>query len=212
MGLGTGRAPILKLEDWKGKSIRTNHADIIVALGGTVKDVPMGEVYDSISKGVLDGVIGSPEPFRSWKLGDVCKYLTLNMAPIQPSILWYNAMNKASWNKLPTDIQKIIQEVSREYVGKLGLTWDDQAVAGVEYCKSIGNSVYVLPKEEENRWTAAILPIIDARLTKLASQGMTQAEVDAAWNYFKERVTYWNGQQAKNNVTSLGDRLAGVIK
>jgi TRAP-type C4-dicarboxylate transport system substrate-binding protein len=87
MGIGTGKAPILKLEDWKGKSIRVNHADIVTALGGTVKDVPMAEVFDSISKGVLDGVVGNPEPFKSWKLADVCKYITVNTAPVQPSIL-----------------------------------------------------------------------------------------------------------------------------
>ena len=212
MGIGTGSAPIRKLEDWKGKSIRTNHADIIVALGGTVKDVPMTEVYDSISKGVLDGVVGSPEPYASWKLGDVCKYITLNMAPIQPSIMWYNAMNKSTWNKLPKDIQKIIKDVSEKYVGELGLTWDAQAVAGIEYCKKLGNSIYILPKNEQDRWTEAILPVIDARLKKLSSQGISESDEKDAWKYFKGRVAYWNGQQASNGVIPLADRLAEVIK
>jgi TRAP-type C4-dicarboxylate transport system substrate-binding protein len=212
MGIGTGRAPIRTLEDWKGKSIRVNHADIIVALGGTVKDVPMAEVFDSISKGVLDGVVGTTEPFKSWRLGDVCKFLTINTAPLQPSILWYNIMNKNKWNSLPPDIQKTITDVSKEYVGKLGLTWDDQAVVGVEYCKSVGDSVYVLPKNEADRWTAAILPVIDARLKNLATKGFTQKEVEDAWNYFKSRVAYWNGQQAKNNVTPLLVRMEKVLK
>jgi TRAP-type C4-dicarboxylate transport system substrate-binding protein len=212
MGIGMGRTPIHKLEDWKGKSIRTNHADIIVALGGTVKDLPMAEVFDAISKGVLDGVVGSTEPFKSWRLGDVCKYLTLNTAPLQPSILWYNAMNKAKWNNLPPDLQKIITEVSYEYVGKLGLTWDDQAVAGVEYSKSLGDSVYVLPKSEAERWVAAILPVVDARMKNLTTKGFTKQEVEDAWNYFKSRVDYWNGQQAKNNVTPLLVRIEKVLK
>ena len=212
MGIGTGRAPIRTLEDWKGKSIRTNHADIITALGGTVKDVPMAEVFDSISKGVLDGVVGTTEPFKSWRLGDVCKYLTVNTAPVQPSILWYNAMNKNKWNSLPPDLQKTITDVSREYIGKLGLTWDDQAVAGVEYCKSMGDTVYVLPKNEADRWTSTILPVIDARLKNLATKGFSKQEVDDAWKFFKSRVAYWNGQQAKNNVTPLLVRMEKVTK
>jgi TRAP-type C4-dicarboxylate transport system substrate-binding protein len=212
MGIGMGRTPIRTLEDWRGKSIRTNHADIIVALGGTVKDVPMADVFDSISKGALDGVVGSTEPFKSWRLGDVCKYLTLNTAPVQPSILWYNAMNKAKWNSLPPDIQKTITEVSYEYIGKLGLTWDDQAVAGVEYCKGLGDTVYVLPKEEANRWVAAILPVIDARMKNLTTKGFTQKEVEDAWNYVKSRIDYWDGQQAKNNVTPLLIRMEKVTK
>jgi TRAP-type transport system periplasmic protein len=212
MGIGMGKKPIRTLEDWKGTSVRTNHADIQVALGGTVKDVPMSEVFDSISKGVLDGVVGSPEPFKSWKLGDVCKYFTLDTAEVQPSILWYNIMNKAKWNSLPADIQKIFSDVSREYVGKLGLAWDDQAVAGVEYCKRIGDSIYVLPKKEADRWTAAIMPVIRDRLKDLVSKGFSQKEIEGAWGYFQSRVQYWNSQQSKNNVTPLLVRLEKVLK
>ena len=107
MGVGMGKVPVRKLEDLKGKSIRTNHADITAALGATIKDVPMAEVFDAVSKGVLDGVHGSLEPFRAWKLGDVCKHVTVNTASGQPSILWYNIMNRNKWNSLPPDIQKI---------------------------------------------------------------------------------------------------------
>lgn len=212
MAVMMGKELIRTLEDWKGKSIRTNHADIVEALGGTVKDVPMAEVFDSISKGVLDGVVGSPEPLRSWKLGDVCKKITINPAPAQPSIMWYNAMNMNTWNSLPPDIQKIFTEVSEEYVGKLGLTWDEQAVAGVEYSKSLGNTIYVLPDEETARWQKAIMTVIDPRLGNLASSEFPREEVDQAWNYFKERVTYWNGQQAARDVTPLLDRLEKVIR
>jgi TRAP-type transport system periplasmic protein len=212
MGIGTGKKPIIKLEDFKGKSIRTNHADIVTALGGTVKDVPMAEVFDSISKGVLDGVAGSPEPLKSWKLCDVTKFVTINTAQVQPSIMWYNIMNKAKWNSLPPDIQKIITDVSREYVGKLGLAWDDQAVAGVEYCKGVGDSIHFLTKEEAGQWQAAIMPVIDARLKNLSTKGFSQKDVEEAWNYFKGRVVYWNGQQSKNGVTSLLERLQKASK
>ena len=210
-GVGMGKTQIRTLEDWKGKSIRTNHADIIVALGGTVKDVPMADVYDSISKGVLDGVVGSLEPFASWRLGDVTKFITVNTAPVQPSVMWYNGMNMSKWNSLPPDIQKIITDVSREYSAKLGSTWDNQAVAGVEYSKKVGDSIYVLPKSEADRWTAAILPVIDSRLKNLAKKGLTEAEAEEAWKYFKERIAYWNGQQEKNHVTPLMERLEKVL-
>jgi len=212
MGIGMGKVPIRKLEDWKGKSVRPVHADIITALGGTVKDLPMADVYDGISKGVLDGVVNAMEPFRSWKLADVCKFITVNGAPVQPSIMWYNIMNKNKWNSLPPDIQKTILEVGKEYTGKLGLTWDDQGVAGIEYARSVGSSIYILPKDEMDRWTAAIMPVIDARLKELTTKGFTRQEVENAFTYFKSRVEYWNGQQAKHNITPLLVRLEKVTK
>jgi TRAP-type C4-dicarboxylate transport system substrate-binding protein len=212
MAIGMGKKPVLKLEDMKGKSIRTNHADITSALGATVKDVPMADVFDSISKGVLDGTHVTLEPFKSWKLGDVCKYITINTAPFEPAIMWYNIMNKNKWNSLPPDIQKIFTEVSKDYVGKLGLAWDDQSVAGFEYCKSLGNSIHVLQKEEAARWQAAMTPVIDVRIKKLVAKGFSQKEVEEAWAYFKGRVVYWNEQQARHNVTPLLKRLEKAAK
>jgi hypothetical protein len=126
--------------------------------------------------------------------------------------MWFNFMNKKKWNSLPPDIQKTISEVGKEYSGKLGLTWDDQAVAGIEYAKSLGNSIYLLPKAEEERWAAAIAPVVDARLKYLTTKGFSRQEVDDAWNYFKGRLVYWNGQQSRNNVTPTFIRVERALK
>jgi TRAP-type C4-dicarboxylate transport system substrate-binding protein len=211
LSAGMAKTPILKLEDWKGKSMRTTQPDMTTALGGTVKNLPMAEVYDGISKGVLDGYHGNFEPYKSWKLGDVCKHITLSSIPAQPSTLWYNIMNKDKWNSLPPDIQKTITDVGKEYIGKLGLIWDDQTLAGLEYAKSVGSSIYILPENEVTKWTAAIGPAIDTRLKNLIKE-FSQQEVEDAWNYFMSRVAYWNGQQAKNNVIPLLNRLEKVIR
>lgn len=210
--IAMGKVPILKLEDWKGKSLRPVHADVVTALGGTVKDLPMAEVYDAISKGVLDGEVGAAEPLKSWRLADVAKHITLNFAPAQPSIVWYNIMNKDKWNSLPPDIQKTITEVGREYCGKLGLAWDDQEIAGIEYAKSVGSKIYILSKEEEKRWQAAIVTVIETRMKDLVAKGFTRQEVEEAFNYFKSRVEYWNGQQAKNNITPILVRIEKLLK
>jgi len=212
MVVGTSKAQVKTQADLKGKSFRSVFADLTTSLGATVKDVPMAEVFDAVSKGVIDGVYVSAEPLKSWRLADVCKYLTVDLGLPQPAIVCYNAMNKAKWNSLPPDIQKIITEVSREYVGKLGATWDEQAVAGMEYVKSLGSTVYMLPKEESAKWKAAQATIIDQRLKSLTAKGFTQKEVEEAWNYFKSRVSYWNGQQAKHNITPMTARMERLLK
>jgi TRAP-type transport system periplasmic protein len=129
-----------------------------------------------------------------------------------PSNVIYNIMNKNKWNSLPPDIQKIITDVSREYSAKLGLTWDEQLVQGLEYAKSVGDAIYVLPKDEAARWSAAIMPVIDTRLKGIVAKGFTQKEVDEAWNYFKSRVAYWNGEQSKNNVLPVQAQMEAVLK
>jgi TRAP-type transport system periplasmic protein len=212
MLVGTGKSPIRTLEDMKGRSIRTNFADYTTALGATVKDVPMTEVYDSISKGVLDGVQTNSEPLKSWKLADVTKYITLFFGPVMPSNVIYNVMNRNKWNSLPPDVQKIITEVSREYSAKLGLTWDEQLVQGLEYAKSVGDNIFVLPKDEAARWSAAIMPLIDKRLKDIIGKGFSQKETDEAWKYFNSRVAYWNGQQASHNVAPVRTQMETLLK
>jgi TRAP-type transport system periplasmic protein len=212
MLVGTGKSPIRTLEDMKGRSIRTNFADYTTALGATVKDVPMTEVYDSISKGVLDGVQTNSEPLKSWKLADVTKYITLFFGPVMPSNVIYNVMNKNKWNSLPSDVQKIITEVSREYSGKLGSTWDEQLVQGLEYAKSVGDTIFVLPKDEATRWSAAIMPLVDKRLKDIVGKGFSQKETDEAWKYFNSRVAYWNGQQASHNVVPVRTQMEALLK
>lgn len=212
MAVAMAKTPILTLEDWRGKAVRTVNPEVVTALGGTVKDVPMADVYDALSKGVIDGEIGAAEPLVSWKLADVAKHITLNFALVQPATVWTNIMNKDTWNSLPANIQNTITEVCKEYNGKLGLVWDAQAVAGIGYAKSVDCTIYTISKEEEGRWTAAILPVIDAKLQNLTAKGFTQQQVEEAWSYFQSRVEYWNGQQASNNVTPVRERVLEVSK
>jgi TRAP-type C4-dicarboxylate transport system substrate-binding protein len=210
--IGTGKKPVKTLEDLKGLSLRTNDADITTALGATVKNLPMAEVYDGISKGVIDGVHANLEPFKSWRLAEVVKYITINTSPLQNFMLWANVMNKKKWDSLPPDIQKIMIEVGREYVGKLGLTWDDQCMEGLQYAKGLGVSIYVLPKEEMERWTKAVASVIPPRIKKVVERGFSQKEVEDAFNFYKSRVEYWNGQMAKHNVMPLFSRLEKELR
>ncbi len=212
LGVSMVKTPILKLEDWKGKTVRGNQVEIINALGGTVKDVPMADIYDALSKGVVDGNIGSSESLKAWKLAEVCKYVTVNSAPVQPSTIWFNVMNKSKWNSLPADIQGIITDTSKEYSAKLGLTWDNANIEAFVYAKSLNDTINILSPDEVQRWTQAITPIVNAHLSALTSKGFTQQEVQDAWQYFTSREDYWNGQQANNNVSSLIDRLIESIK
>lgn len=210
--IGTRKKPVRRLEDMKGLSFRTNNPDVVSALGATVKNLPMAEVYDAISKGVIDGIYANFEPMKSWRLAEVCKYITVNLGLPQNFDVWANIMNKKKWDSLPPDVQKVIREVADEFTGRLGSTWDDQCLEGLEYAKSVGCEIYVLPDDEAERWTKVIASIIGERMDKITAKGVSRAEVEEAWKYYQSRIEYWNAQQRQKGIVPLSVRIKEALQ
>ena len=75
-GLIHSKKAVNKLEDLKGMKIRcTGMASKIAgALGATPVAMPMGETYDSLSRGVVDGSMAPQEALLGWKWGEVVKF------------------------------------------------------------------------------------------------------------------------------------------
>lgn len=69
------KKPVKTLEDLKGLKVRCTglSAKIVTALGGTPVAMPMGETYDALSRGVVDGSMSPVESLEGWRWGEVVK-------------------------------------------------------------------------------------------------------------------------------------------
>ena len=208
IGIATTKKKITKLEDLKGMTIRTSgvSADVIKALGGTPRDIVMPETYDALSKGVADGVAGSLETLKGWKYAEVCKYVSLTMG-VSPSYVFYMVMNKDKWNSLPPDIQKVFNDVFKEYRDKFGVAWDQAGIEGLQYFLSLGGTYTVIPPAEMARWVPKVTPITDAYIRSLVEKGNPEAKTKEMLAFTKERIAYWTQQQVKLGLPTL-DSLA----
>jgi TRAP-type C4-dicarboxylate transport system substrate-binding protein len=67
------KKPVYKLEDLKGMKIRTfgTNAKLMSLLGGIPVAMPMGDTYDALSKGAVNGMFAVYEALKNWKLGEV---------------------------------------------------------------------------------------------------------------------------------------------
>jgi len=74
------RKPVNKLEDIQGMKMRSTgvSSKIANALGATPVGMPMSEAYDSLSRGITEGIFCPLEALQSWKLGEVVSYSTLD--------------------------------------------------------------------------------------------------------------------------------------
>jgi TRAP-type C4-dicarboxylate transport system substrate-binding protein len=81
-------------------------------------------------------------------------------------------MNKAKWNALPPDVQKVFEEVSREWIPKQGQLWDEIDKEGMEFTKARGNKIIALSPEEDAKWTARVKPLLDEYVVSSKEKGL----------------------------------------
>lgn len=111
--LFTVKKPINTLEDLKGLRINGGGLywkDVAQQLGFSPMSFPFPEVYDGLSKGVMDGNTVEWEGQVAFKWYELDDYSLGKLDLfVHPFIF---CMNKKKWDKLPSDIQDIFNEYS----------------------------------------------------------------------------------------------------
>ena len=98
-------------EDFKGVKFRVPPSALLVkamsALGGNVVVISEGELYTALQSGVVSATLSMVGVYNDNKWYEVAPYVA--QMPISPNASHSIVANLNSWNKLPPDIQQIIQ-------------------------------------------------------------------------------------------------------
>jgi len=110
--ISNSQREIKTVDDFKGLRIRqgnTSQGAFIEALGATVMSFSTFDTYENISKSVADGTITDWD-FYSWNaIAEVCPYFLDYSVAINPGFV---IMSQAAYDKLPADLQAIIDQFS----------------------------------------------------------------------------------------------------
>jgi TRAP-type C4-dicarboxylate transport system substrate-binding protein len=88
------------------------------------------------------------------------------------------AMNKASYDKLPDDLKKVIDDNSGiETAALFGHAMDEGDKVGLAIAKKNGNNIITLDEAETQRWKDAAAPLIDAWIEEMNGKGLSGAEM-----------------------------------
>jgi TRAP-type C4-dicarboxylate transport system substrate-binding protein len=193
--------PVYKMEDLKGMTLRGLGliADVVSALGGTPRSIPMPESYEAVQKRVIDGLMIPMETLRAFRLAEVTKYAT-ECWPIGQVYTFYLVMNKDSWNKLPPNLQKVFNEYPFEE--KLAAMWNDVDIDGKKLGMEKGLQFIELPREEINKWKKAVEPVLDKYVKSMVTAGFPEKQTRELINYAKMRTEYWTKKQKESGVKS----------
>jgi len=168
--------PVRKMEDLKGHEIRATGmgSKSLELLGGTPVAIPMPEVYEALSKGIVEGVYTSFDPCKVYKHAELVKYLT--PAP-NPPASFYAVMNLDVWNSLPKDIQKIIDELGEDHSVWTAEEFHKSAVEGYRYSiEEAGCEAITLSESEVAKMLERFKPLVDSYLANTASLGLPGQE------------------------------------
>jgi len=156
-GLFHSKDSITKLEDLKGMKVRGGSRIINIMLeqlGAVPVGMPVPAVGESLSKGVISATTIPWEVVPAVKVQQIVHNHTgFSGDKGLYTQTFVVAMNKASYNKLPADLKKVIDNNSGiETAAMFGRAMDAGDVTGLEAAKKAGNKVITLDAAETQRW------------------------------------------------------------
>ena len=126
------------MDDISGLKVRVPGgyiSDLMKDLGATTLFMSSGEVYEKLSRGVIDGVTFTYEALTAFKLTDDLKYAMRVPGGIY-NTTWFVVINEGKWNEISAEDQAAIEAISGEaFAERVGAAWnvaDENAIAKIK--------------------------------------------------------------------------------
>jgi TRAP-type C4-dicarboxylate transport system substrate-binding protein len=173
----TAKKPIRTVDDMKGMRLRFSSAtikDFVAALGGTPVGLPPTQIVEGMQKGTLDGAWIDYGGAEAFKIGPVTKYTTEMYSYVTSFCI---CMNQRSFDKLPANLQKLIDDSLVGVEKAVGHEWDKLDAPGKASLMKAGMTPVKLSKEEDAKFRAAGAKVAEVKLAELEKKGMPAREV-----------------------------------
>ena len=175
----TKNKPITKIEDLKGMKMRGPTATVtkmLANMGATPVGMPVPQVPEALSKGVIDGAVIPYEVAPGLKVQELTKFAseTDRNSPALYTTVFVVPMNKAKYESLPADLKAVIDKNSgREFSAFLGSTQEGNDVPGRKiFAETPGYTITQIPAAEVDRWKKATSELDDAWAADMDKRGM----------------------------------------
>lgn len=160
--------PVRSVADFRGLKIRTpskNQAEVIEALGATPVTMTVDQIYNAMSTGVIDGALIGGGAIKSFKLGEVIKYVTTGL-PFARSP-FFLVMNKKAYEALSPEHKAIIDKTTGRALSiKAANIHEREGAEVVENARKSGKEVIAFAPDEAKK----ALLILEKTRTKLANE------------------------------------------
>ena len=137
--------------DLAGMKIRVSpvYTALVQGLNGTPVSMPPADVYSALERGVVDGYGWTYAGILDYSFQEVAKYA------IDPPFYSLNSailMNRNTYEKLPADARKMLEDVAKDFEGVVATYYADYINQEDAKLKTKGIEVITLPPAEAKKY------------------------------------------------------------
>lgn len=192
---------VRSLDDLQGLKVRAPSRlgnRLLTELGATPVGMPVPQMAESLSKGVIDGALVPWEVLPATKAHELTKYHTdtaEGQAMTTATMIY--VMNEKRYNSLPDHLKAVIDNNSgRDVSAWISSQFRNADAAGKEAAESRGNEVIVLSTEETEKWRDASETVVTEWAAEVSKKGADgQKLVDEA----RDLVNKYTAAAAEKN-------------
>lgn len=165
------KMPIRSLDQLKGVDLRASGgaAQILRAWGANQVGMPMSATPEALQKGVVQGLFSSLEAMKDFNYAELCRFVTLTDTVIYPFAV---VMNMDAWNRLPADVQKVMEDLGTEQAEWTGNYMDNHVKDSIAWSKKTYNVEFIaLPTAEKQKMNGLLKPITDKWIADATAKG-----------------------------------------
>jgi TRAP-type C4-dicarboxylate transport system substrate-binding protein len=171
--------------DMEGLKIRGGSRlvnSLLEKMGSTPVGMPVPAVSEGLSKGVIDGTTIPWEVTAALKVPELVKNHTEFEGNALYVLTFVLAMNKARYESLPADLQKVIDDNSGlEFSIFAGGTQADSDGPARQLAVDLGNNIVTVSGSDLDAWKTVAQPVYDEWIADMNSKGIDgQALIDEA--------------------------------
>lgn len=151
-GVLTRNRPVRTLADLKGLRLRaqSDAIDILRDLGADPVNMPMGEVYSALAKGVIDGVVAPADTIKSLHFAEVAHHFTT--VRFSRGAYPARALSDRAYRRLPPDLQKLVLGSKPFWEAALNREILKAEHAGIDYASTHGVEMIDIAPAEQQRF------------------------------------------------------------
>ena len=168
-GIVTRNHPVNTLDDLRGLRLRApaELLEVLRRFGADPVDMPMGEVYSALAKGVLDGVVAPADTLRSLHFAEVARYF--NTLRVPRGAYAARAIGADRLNSLTDEERTILRDGVAVWEHELQLQLRDAEVAGEAAGHEIGMT-FISPSAADSERFLKVYNEVAERNARMSSR------------------------------------------